>query len=43
MGEVPTRERGAALTDPELLKEYGDGWWPFNAVFDKGKVERFSR
>ena len=35
--QVQTQKRAIALTDPALLAEYGDGWWPLRWVYEKGK------
>lgn len=35
-GQVEVQKRARALTDPAILKEYGDGYYPLRWVFDKG-------
>lgn len=36
-GRVVVRERAERLTDPEILAEYGDGYYPLRWVYDKGE------
>ena len=35
--QVEVQKRAIALTDPALLAEYGDGWWPLRWVYEKGE------
>lgn len=32
-----TQERGRDLIDPEVLKDYGDGFYPLHWVYEKGE------
>lgn len=35
-GQVEVQNRARRLTDPDLLAEYGDGYYPLRWVYDKG-------
>ncbi|CAM9648942.1 unnamed protein product, partial [Ectocarpus fasciculatus] len=37
-GQVEVQDRARRLTDPAILAEYGDGWYPLRWVFDKGEM-----
>ena len=35
-GQYEVRDRAERLTDPAILAEYGDGYYPLRWVYDKG-------
>lgn len=35
-GQSEVQDRARRLTDPAILAEYGDGWYPLHWVYDKG-------
>ncbi|CAM9420102.1 unnamed protein product [Ectocarpus sp. 6 AP-2014] len=37
-GQVEVQDRARRLTDPAILAEYGDGWYPLRWVYDKGEM-----
>lgn len=37
-GEVTVRKRGIDKTDPAVLAEYGNGYYPLRWVYDKGEM-----